>query len=467
MNSRELWQAVLGEVEVTSSPAVFKTWFKPTSLLSKEDGRIVIAVPSTFIRDGLKKRYHDNIKEIVNRISPGIDQIEYKISTDTRYSNVPTQETLVSLGAPTIQSTPTAHATLPGPHAAASAYFKNSTPSLNSRYTLDSFVVGPSNDLAFAACQAVAATPGSKYNPLFIYGGVGLGKTHLMQAVGNAILAKDPSKQVAYITSEQFTREFLDSIQAGKKGKQFAEKYRNLDVLIVDDIQFLGNKERTQEEFFHTFNALHQANKQVIMSSDKPPKAIPNLEDRLRSRFEWGMVADIQKPDLETRAAIIQQKAASRGVSLTLEVVEYLARQYQNNIRELEGALTSILGQSELKAKEPSLAFITSLLGSASPATRRKLPSPKAIIEKTSSYFDLQPSDIVGPRRDKEIVVPRQIAMYLMRTELNLSYPKIAQHVGGRDHTTAMHSVQKIEKLLEQNEEIRYEIGQVKERISL
>lgn len=203
------------------------------------------------------------------------------------------------------------------------------------------------------------------------------------------------------------------------------------------------------------------------MSSDKPPKAIPNLEDRLRSRFEWGMVADIQKPDLETRAAIIQQKATSRGVSLSLEVVEYLARQYQNNIRELEGALTSILGQSELKAKEPSLAFITSLLGSTTPSARRKLPSPKAIIEKTSSYFDLQPSDIVGPRRDKEIVVPRQIAMYLMRTELNLSYPKIAQHVGGRDHTTAMHSVQKIEKLLEQNEEIRYEIGQVKERISL
>lgn len=460
MNSRELWQAVLGEVEVTSSPAVFKTWFKPTSVLSQEDGRIVIAVPSTFIRDGLKKRYHDNIKEIISRISPNIKEIEYKISTDTRFSNVPTQETLVSLGAPTIQSTKQS-----------TGYANNqiNTPktTLNTKYTLDSFVVGPSNDLAFAACQAVATAPGVKYNPLFIYGGVGLGKTHLMQAVGNAIQAKDPSKQVAYITSEQFTREFLDSIQAGKKGKQFAEKYRNLDVLIVDDIQFLGNKERTQEEFFHTFNALHQANKQVIMSSDKPPKAIPNLEDRLRSRFEWGMVADIQKPDLETRAAIIQQKANSRGVNLSMEVVEYLARQYQNNIRELEGALTSILGQSELKAKEPSLAFITSLLGASAPSNRRKLPTPKLIIDKTSAYFDLQPSDICGQRRDKDIVVPRQIVMYLMRHELNLSYPKIAQHIGGRDHTTAMHSVQKIEKLIEVDEEIRYEVNQVKERISV
>jgi chromosomal replication initiator protein len=479
MNSRELWQAVLGEIEVTLGQAVYKTWFGSTSIITQEEGHIIIAVPNPYVRDNVKGRYHDKISAIIKKLHPAISSIEYKISTnaktlaprDTMLTANPAQPMAeLTASAPIKQLAPAPNPlrdVAAQPHRPQSRFTGVGQNRINRKYTLDNFVVGPSNDLAFAACQAVASSPGVKYNPLFIYGGVGLGKTHLMQAVGNEILRHDPSKNIAYITSEQFTAEFLHSIRQGNKGRQFADIYRNLDVLIVDDIQFLGSKERTQEEFFHTFNALHQANKQVILSSDKPPKDIPNLEDRLKSRFGWGMVADIQKPDLETRSAIILHKAADRNVDLSMEVVEYLARHYQQNIRELEGVLTSILAQCELKGKEPSMAFISSLIGSVSPTARRRLPSPKLIIDKTAAYFDVQPEDIIGPRRDKDIVLPRQIAMYLMRSELNLSHPKIAHHVGGRDHTTAMHSIKKIERLIETDDDLRTEINQVKERITV
>jgi chromosomal replication initiator protein len=288
-----------------------------------------------------------------------------------------------------------------------------------------------------------------------------------MQAIGNEVLRADPTKRVEYVTSEGFTNEFISSVSRKKNGN-FADKYRNVDVLIIDDMQFLAGKEKTQEEFFHTFNDLHQANKQIIISSDKPPKAIGGLEERLRSRFEWGMTADIQKPDLETRSAILQSKASAQGVMLSTEVIDYLARHFQSNIRELEGALTQFMAFCELRGVEPSIAAATGLLGSiADNRPKRRIATPKVIIEKTAAYFDLQPTDITGSKRDKDIVVPRQIAMYLMRQELNLSFPKIASNVGGRDHTTAMHSVSKIEKLLEADENLRNEVKMIKERISL
>ncbi len=454
MSSQKLWQAVLGELEVSFTRAQFETWFKGTSVIASEDGYIVVGVPNIFTKEWLEKKYCQQISDSLSRIAPDIEGIKYTVTTVGGKVSGARDQIIAPIEAPV-----TVVAATPTPTQGANK-------KLNHRYTLDGFVVGSSNDLAFAASQAVVAAPGAKYNPLFIYGGVGLGKTHLIQAIGNEINRNDPSKKVLYVTSEQFTNEFLNSI-SGKSTKKFTEKYRSLDVLIVDDIQFLGNKERTQEEFFHTFNTLYEANKQVILSSDKPPRDIPHLEDRLRSRFGWGMVADIQKPDFETRAAIIQRKAASRGINLELPVIEHIARHHQHNIRDLEGTLTNILAQCELKDREPSLEFVNSILGAAAPATKRRLATPKMIIEKTAGFFDISPSDITGQCRDKDIVVPRQIAMYIMRQELGLSFPKIAQNVGGRDHTTAMHSVSKIEKLLEVNEELRSEVSQVRERVTL
>jgi chromosomal replication initiator protein len=454
MDARGLWQAVLGELEVNVSRASFSTWFKHTSIIAQEDGHIVVAVPNIFTKEWLEKKYHADIKAVLSKMNAGVHSVEYKVSSKDQGAPVKTLD-----GPSASTATPRATTKLPGAP-------KNGSV-LNSRYVFDSFVVGSSNELAYAAAQAVAKSPGTKYNPLFLYGGVGLGKTHLMQAIGNEVLRADPTKRVEYVTSEGFTNEFISSVSRKKNGN-FADKYRNVDVLIIDDMQFLAGKEKTQEEFFHTFNDLHQANKQIIISSDKPPKAIGGLEERLRSRFEWGMTADIQKPDLETRSAILQSKASAQGVMLSTEVIDYLARHFQSNIRELEGALTQFMAFCELRGVEPSIAAATGLLGSiADNRPKRRIATPKVIIEKTAAYFDLQPTDITGSKRDKDIVVPRQIAMYLMRQELNLSFPKIASNVGGRDHTTAMHSVSKIEKLLEADENLRNEVKMIKERISL
>jgi chromosomal replication initiator protein len=449
MEPKKLWQAVLGELEVSVSRANFSTWFKHTAIMAQEDGHVVVAVPNIFTKDWLENKYHTDIKTILERLQPDIRSVEYKVSSQTAPDTPLAKNSVVDIQAPI--TNPTAAE----PQAVISRPTNLAPASLNNRYTFESFVVGASNELAYAACLAVAKSPGAKYNPLFIYGGVGLGKTHLMQAIGNEIRRREPSSAIEYVTSEQFTNEFLSSISS-KKTKKFAEKYRNVDVLIVDDIQFLGNKERTQEEFFHTFNTLHQQNKQIIMSSDKSPQAIPNLEDRLKSRFASGMSVDIQKPDLETRSAIIQRKAEAQGINLSASVVELLARHSQNNIRELEGTLTNFIGLCEMRGLEPNTETVNSLLGNLQVGrNRRRLASPKAVIEKTAAYFDLLPADIIGSRRDKDIVVPRQIAMYLMRHELGLSFPKIASCVGGRDHTTAMHSVTKIEKMIEVDDGLR------------
>jgi chromosomal replication initiator protein len=327
---------------------------------------------------------------------------------------------------------------------------------------LISFVVGSSNDLAYTASQAVASNPGIKYNPIYLYGGVGLGKTHLMQAIGNEILKNNPKAKVLYISSETFVNEFLEYIRFKKKG--FSEKYRNVDVLIVDDMQFIAGKEKTQEEFFHTFNHLHQNNKQIIISSDKPPKSIPTLTERLRSRFEMGMAIDIQMPDFETRCAILNIKASMSGITLKRETVEYLANNIKTNIRELEGALNQLLAYSEMRGIEPDISTAEGLIGNIRHSRPQHISS-KQIIDKTAKHFQIDCDEICGSKRDKHIVVPRQIAMYLLRSELHLSFPKISTELGRKDHTTAIHSVEKIEKAIKLDYLIREQVAAIKEKL--
>ncbi len=452
MEKEQIWNTVLGELEVSLSKANFTTWFKNTQIILIDGPKIIIGVPNVFTKEWLEKKYHNQIKEALDNHLSGIEQIEYKVGSIKALEKDIQEKEKVQQA-----------------EQEATVYEekneeKTSAGGLNPRYTFDTFVVGNSNKLAFAACQSVAENPGSKYNPLFIYGGVGLGKTHIMQAVGNAILKKDPKKNIVYVTSEKFTNDFISSI-TDKKTNGFKDKYRKVDVLIVDDMQFLAGKEQTQEEFFHTFNALHQANKQIIIASDRQPKAIPTLEERLRSRFEWGLIVDIQQPDLETRIAILQRKSKLRGYIVPLEVLDFIARNIQQNIRELEGALNRVLAYCELNGTQPNIDLVKNILNSLISNPRKHSFTARQIIEKTADYYDIPVNEILGAKRDKEIVVPRQVAMYLMREELHLSYPKIAREIGKKDHTTAIHSCEKIEKELDGNELLRHEISLIKEKI--
>ena len=452
MEKEQIWKSVLGELEISLSKANFTTWFKNTQIVSVDDDLVVVGVPNVFTKEWLEKKYHPQILEALGHSVPGVKRVEYRVgSLKTLEKEIVQKEAVKKIEAEVHE-----HEEIEEVRA--------STGDMNHKYTLDTFVVGNSNKLAFAACQSVAANPGTKYNPLFIYGGVGLGKTHLMQAVGNEIHAKSPGKKVFYVTSEKFTNDFISSITDKKTGG-FKDKYRKADVLLVDDMQFLAGKEQTQEEFFHTFNALHQANKQIIIASDRPPKAIPTLEERLRSRFEWGLIVDIQPPDLETRIAILQRKSQQRGYAVPLDVLDYIARNIQNNIRELEGALNRILAYCELNGNQPSLEVAKTVLTSLIAGSRRRGFTARQIVEKVANFYDISVNEILGTKRDKEIVFPRQISMYLMREELQLSYPKIARELGKKDHTTAIHSCDKIEKELDNNEVLRHEIGLIKERL--
>ena len=457
-DAKGLWQSVLGELEVTIDPGHFKTWFRPTHCISSEDGHVVIGVPNIFSKKWLEDKFHKDIKSALVKVNPKVHTVEYKVVGKPVETKPAARTAPVARRPEPARVVRAEQTTLPTAPAAPN--------NLNPRYTFEMFVVGSSNEFAHAACQAVAKNPGTKYNPLFIYGGVGLGKTHLMQAVGNEILRRDNTKRIEYVSIEAFTNEFIEAIQK-KKNSAFTEKYRKVDVLIIDDMQFLVGKEKTQDEFFHTFNELHQNNKQIIISSDKPPQQLLQLEDRLRSRFAMGITVDIQPPDLETRSAIIQAKATSQGIMLPLDVVDFIARHAQSNIRELEGTLTKVLADCEHRGGEPDLRRVQQLLATEV-ANRPKLKplSPKTIIERVAAYFDLQPADITGSKRDKEIVVPRQITMYLLKEELSMSYPKMAAAIGGRDHTTAMHSVKKIEKLIEVDDNLRGDVQAIRERLN-
>lgn len=443
-----LWQSVLGEIEVSVPHATFVTWFKNTELLESSQEKVTIAVPNIFAVRQFQVKFTDIVKKTLEKNGVTTSRIDYVVQSANRKKNINRETTVVDRVTSDRSLTTT----------------KLSAPSgnLNPRYTFLNFIVGSSNDLAYTACQAVAQYPGEKYNPLFLYGGVGLGKTHLAQAVGNEIVKNQPNARVVYISSETFVKEFLESIRFKKKG--FSDKYRNVDVLIVDDMQFIANKEKTQEEFFHTFNALHQNNKQIIITSDKPPRSIPTLTERLRSRFEMGMSIDIQMPDLETRCAIIETKAALSGVELARETTEYLASHIKTNIRELEGALNQLLAYAEMRGITPDISTAEGLLGNVR-RSRPQYVTAKQIIDKTAKYFSLSPVEICSAQRDKHIVTPRQIAMYLLRSELHLSFPKIANELGRKDHTTAIHSVEKIEKSIKLDFAIREQVAEIRERL--
>ncbi len=447
----QVWQAVLGEIEVSVSRASYVTWFKNTQLLRYEDETLTVGVPNIFIKQQLERKFNALVADALGHQGVNPKAIEYKIYSGNK-SSLHKKIDDESISLPEITNSSSRKSTL------SHSYRQG----LNEKYTFDSFIVGSGNELAYAACQAIAANPGNKYNPLFVYGGVGIGKTHLMQAVGNAITAQHPGSNVVYVSIEQFVQEFLDAIRY-KKNTDFAGFYRSADVLIVDDIQFIAGKEKTQEEFFHTFNALHQANKQIIISSDKPPKDIPTLEERLRSRFAMGMSIDMQIPDFETRCAIVQTKAGSQKIQLPPPVVEFLANNIRTNIRELEGALNQLIAFCEMRNLEPDLALAKSVLGAN--RARPKHISPKQVIERTAKYFQIGMDDILGPKRDKDIVVPRQVAMYMLRSELHLSFPKIARELGRKDHTTAIHSVEKIEHEASVDPSIKTAISQIKERL--
>lgn len=448
-----LWQSVLGEIELSVSRGNFMTWFKPTRLLKHKDDILTVGVPNVFIKHHLESKYNQLISQTLEKNGVKPTRIEFKIHSGLAKQKKTEEE-------PVVLTNPEKPAATPKP--ATSPLTHTYRQGLNEKYTFDSFVVGSGNELAHAACQAVAVQPGTKYNPLFLYGGVGIGKTHLIQAAGNALLARKPRSRVVYISSEQFLQEFVDALRY-KKISDFADFYRSADMLIIDDIQFIAGKEKVQEEFFHTFNALHQANKQLIISSDQPPKDIPTLEERLRSRFTQGMSIDMQIPDFETRCAIIQTKASSHGVELPPDVVEFLSNLIRTNIRELEGELNRLLAWCEMRGLEPDLQVATALLGAGK--ARPKHLNAKQIVERVSKHFQVSIEDIMGPKRDRDIVVPRQIAMYLLRSELHLSLPKIAAELGRKDHTTALHSIEKIGRMSSLDADIKNALEDIKGRL--
>lgn len=449
-----IWKAVLGEIELTVSRGNFVTWFKNTQLLQADSAKTIVGVPNIFIKQQMEKKYVELLVDVLEKNGIRSEEVIFKIYDSKAVSTRKTADTIFVPQHSTKSS--------PGNGQTTSSLSHKYRRGINRRYTFENFIVGSGNELAYAACQAISVKPGDKYNPLFLYGGVGIGKTHLMQAVGNEVLKNNPQAHVVYITSEQFVQEFLDAIRY-KKNTDFADHYRSADVLIIDDIQFIAGKEKTQDEFFHTFNALHQANKQIIISSDRPPKDIPTLAERLRSRFAWGMSIDMQVPDFETRCAIVQTKASANNLELKQDVVEYLANLVTSNIRELEGSLNQLLAFCEMRKLEPDLQVAETLLGSAK--SRPKHISPKQIVERTARYFSVSLDDLLSAKRDKDIVYPRQIAMYMLRSELRMSYPKIATELGRKDHTTAIHSVDKINKQSNIDAGVRQQLVEIRGRL--
>ena len=452
IDHQQLWQATLGELELTLSRANFMTWFKNTFIASAEGERVIVGVPNTFTKAWFEKKYHAFILRALQKVSENrVREVIYKVETGPRAA------------APAVEIT--AAVTVATPTAADDG--GEATPNelgLNQRYTFENFVIGKANELAHAACLAVCNKPGRVYNPLFIYGGVGLGKTHLLQAVGNHLARRQGGAKVLYVSSEKFINDFIRSISSNVTSR-FKNVYRSVDVLLVDDIQFLAGKEGTQEEFFHTFNALHQNNKQIVISSDRPPKAIPALEHRLVSRFEWGMIADVGTPDLETRLAILETKCRERAFAMEREILHYVATSVANNVRELEGALNRIVAFHQLDRSPITLEGVKKMLGTLSGDGPRKSLTPRQIISAVIEYFDLKTEDIMGSCRKKNLALPRQIIMYLMREETKCSYPAIGSEIGNRDHTTAMHAYLKISRELQVDEKLQQDVGVIRQRL--
>lgn len=458
MTNYEIWQAVLGEFELKISKANFITWFKNTGIGGFQSGHVVICVPTAFTKSWLERKYHLDIVKSLERITgQPVKKAEYRVES---VKNLEERECDVAV--PSSTSVPVFASYAPG----AERRSPISEFGLSPKYTFQTFIVGKNSELAHAAARAVAERPGEAYNPLFIYGGVGLGKTHLIQAIGHALLEKNPGTRILYASMEKFTNDFVSAVKEGRaNSREYKERYRNVDLLLIDDIQFLGGKEQTQEEFFHTFNELHQHGKQMVVTSDRPPKAIPSLEDRLRSRLEWGMIADISAADLETRVAILETKCQEKNFSLSQEIVHLIAATIQSNIRELEGALNKIMAYHQLKNIGPTKESVKSLLSSFESQSMRKSTTPKEVILIVSRFYDITIDDILGKSREKKLSFPRQIIMFLLRSELKLSYPAIGGELGGRDHTTAMHAHTKISTEMENDMKLKQELEMIKQRL--
>jgi chromosomal replication initiator protein len=443
MDAKQVWRAVLGELQVSLSPANFETWLKDTALVEIDENRFRIAVPNGFARDWLDNRYRPLISQTLTRVVGGSVQIEFVVADAP--GPVPSQVSEDSLPLPPVSA-------------------GGNTVNLNSRYGFANFIVGSANRLAHAAALSVAERPGHAYNPLFLYGGVGLGKTHLMHAIGNAVATKFPRKRILYATSEKFTNDFINSIRE-QKMEDFRNRYRRIDVLLIDDIQFIAERERTQEEFFHTFNAIHEAGKQIVLSSDRPPKAITTLEERLRSRFEWGLIADLTPPDLETRIAILRSKAEDQIGLIPGDVIEFIARKVVSNVRELEGALNRVIAYASMSGMPINIELASAVLSNVMYNPKKRSITPQRIVRAVADYYGVNLDQLRSSKRDRAIVVPRQIAMFLIREETDISLLRIGAELGGRDHSTVLHACDKIARELGENDEMRREINAVREMI--
>lgn len=467
MKNQELWQAALGEIELSISKANFVTWFKNTAILSNENGKIVIGVPNGFAKEWLENKYNTYILKALRNFENDIREIScviYNPGNEEQKEGAKNESPAESIGE-SVQNQEQRYQAAP-----MQAQFEkprndiHAEANINPRYTFENFVVGENNELARAACYAVSQNPGRTYNPLFIYGGVGLGKTHLLQSIGNEVLRKDNTKKVKYITSERFASELIDSIK-NQTASEFKSAYQKIDLLIIDDVQFLAGKEKTQNEFFHIFNALYQINKQIVISSDRPPRAIATLEERLRSRFEGGMIIDVGKPDLETRMAILKTKTIERNFYLDDEVIRFIADNIKSNIRELEGALNRIIAACEFNKKMPTIEFARQALSEIISSGKKKGVQVPDLISEVANFYGIDQKMLINKGRKKEIAKARQVAMYLLREELEMSYPSIGEAMGGRDHTTALHAYEKISKELASNQKLSEEVLMVKEKM--
>lgn len=448
----ELWKNILAELEMDPEVrgATFKTWFPDSKLLSFKNNQAVIGVKNSFASSTITKKYLENIKNAFQKNGEICEKISFTVISFDKQSREPEKTPAPSPKKPSVEEL------------IKSKNQKSKHRSgLDKNMTFDNFIVGGSNDLAFFSAQNVAKYPGEKYNPLYFYGGVGLGKTHLMQAIGNEIEKNHPELSVLYVTMENFYRDYLENVRSRKQG--YADKYRNVDILIVDDVQFIAGKEKSQEEFFHTFNELHRANKQIILSSDRAPSSIPTLTDRLKSRFESGMTVDIQLPDFETRQNIVEARAEHENVKLDPEVSEFIAENYRTNIREIIGAVIQLITVAEFQNIKPNLELAQGLIQNSRPMRPNHLNSKK-VIDKTAKFFGISKEDILGKSRQKDINHARQTACYLMKYELKMSFPQIGKEFS-RDHSTIMNSVSKIEKCLKLDSEIRSQIESLRDLI--
>lgn len=452
MTPQQIWQAVLAELELSLSKANFTTWFKKTAMGAFENGEAIISIPSTFYRTWIEKKFHSQLVKLIEKVAgQPVRSLIFRVDTAPAFSPPPyplSHQETTEIGQISQSNLPESVNVF----------------GLNPRYTFDSFVVGKGNELAHAGSQAVVAQPGHAYNPLFIYGGAGLGKTHLLQAIGNQILRQDRKKRLVYATCEKFTNEFIQAVKT-KQIETFHHTYRKADVLLIDDIQFIAGKTETQEAFFNAFNDLHQQDKQIVITSDRPPKAIPLLEHRLLTRFEMGMIADIATPELETRIAILEKKCQEKRFCLEKEVIDFLAASIRNNVRELEGALNKLMAYYLLKKTPPTVELARALIAHLESSAPKRVITPKHIIQIVAEFYDLKLEELLGKSREKRLSFPRQIIMFLMREELRSSFPSIGFEVGHRDHTTAMHACDKIKNEFEKIAKTREEIFQIRQRL--